>query len=152
MQKRNIIKLGALLRARRCLSKITIIVRGICCLIPGVVEMSKNIKVISIVDRYLEHGRIYWFNNAGDEKLYLASADWMTRNLSRRVEVGFPILEKRLSDEIKTLIKLQLKDNVKARSLNKTQSNPYKKSTAKNKVRAQFDFYHFLKHQKASLT
>ena len=128
---------------------ITIIVRGICCLIPGVEDMSKNIKVISIVDRYLEHGRIYWFNNDGNEMLYLASADWMTRNLSRRVEVGFPILEKSLSDEIKTLINLQLKDNVKARSLNKTQSNPYKKSTAKTKVRAQFDFYHFLEDQKS---
>ena len=56
--------------------KITIIVRGICCLIPGVEGMSKNIKVISIIDRYLEHGRIYWFNNGGDDKLFLASADW----------------------------------------------------------------------------
>ena len=128
--------------------KITIIVRGICCLIPGVDEMSKNIKVISIVDRYLEHGRIYWFNNDGDEKLYLASADWMTRNLSRRVEVGFPVLEKSQKNEIKKLIKLQLQDNVKARSLNKTQSNPYKKSTAKTKVRAQYDFYHFLEKKK----
>ena len=127
--------------------KITIIVRGICCLIPGVEDMSKNIKVISIIDRYLEHGRIYWFNNDGNEKLYLASADWMTRNLSRRVEVGFPILEKKLRDEIKALIKLQLRDNVKARNLNKTQSNPYKKSTAKTKVRAQFDFYHFLENK-----
>jgi len=127
--------------------KITIIVRGICCLIPGVDDMSKNIKVISIIDRYLEHGRIYLFNNDGDEKLYLASADWMTRNLSRRVEVGFPILEKPLRKEIKKLIKLQLKDNVKSRILNKTQSNPYKKSTAKTKVRAQFDFYHFLKEK-----
>lgn len=125
--------------------KITIIVRGICCLMPGVEGMSKNIKVISIVDRYLEHGRIYWFNNDGNEKLYLASADWMTRNLSRRVEVGFPIMEKSHQQEIMKLIKLQLRDNVKARSLNKTQSNPYKKSTSKTKVRAQFDFYHYLK-------
>ena len=80
----------------------------------------------------------------GDEKLFLASADWMTRNLSRRVEVGFPILEKSQRAEIKKLINLQLRDNVKARMLNKTQSNPYKKSTAKDKVRAQFDFYHYL--------
>lgn len=127
--------------------KITIIVRGICCLIPGVDDMSKNIKVISIIDRYLEHGRIYLFNNDGDEKLYLASADWMTRNLSRRVEVGFPVLDTSLRKEIKTLINLQLKDNVKSRSLNKTQSNPYKKSTAKRKVRAQYDFYHYLKEK-----
>lgn len=130
--------------------KITIIVRGICCLIPGVVDMSKNIKVISIIDRYLEHGRIYIFNNNGNEKLYLASADWMKRNLSRRVEVGFPILDKSLKLEIKKLINLQLKDNVKARVLNKTQSNPYKKSTAKTKVRAQYDFYNYLK-KKANL-
>lgn len=125
--------------------KITIIVRGICCLIPGVEDMSKNIKVISIIDRYLEHGRVYIFNNNGDEKIFLASADWMKRNLSRRVEVGFPIVDKSLKLEIKKLINLQLKDNVKARMLNKTQSNPYKKSTAKTKVRAQYDFYNYLK-------
>ncbi|MBL4594896.1 MAG: polyphosphate kinase 1 [Flavobacteriales bacterium] len=125
--------------------KITIIVRGICCLIPGVEEMSMNIKVISIIDRYLEHGRIYIFNNNGNEKMFLASADWMKRNLSRRVEVGFPILDKDLKAEIKKLINLQLKDNVKARRLNKTQSNPYKTSTAKTKVRAQYDFYNYLK-------
>lgn len=127
--------------------KITIIVRGICCLIPGVQGMSKNIKVISIIDRYLEHGRIYIFNNNGDEKIFLASADWMKRNLSHRVEVGFPILDKTLKMEIKKLINLQLRDNVKARILNKTQSNPYKKSTAKTKVRAQPDFYHYLKEK-----
>ncbi len=127
--------------------KITIIVRGICCLIPGVEEMSKNIKVISIIDRYLEHGRIYIFNNDGDEKLYLASADWMKRNLSHRVEVGFPILDKNAKKEIKKLIKLQLKDNVKTRRLNMTQSNPYKKSIAKKKVRAQFDFYRYLEEK-----
>jgi polyphosphate kinase len=125
--------------------KITIIVRGICCLIPGVEGLSKNIKVISIIDRYLEHGRIYIFNNNGDEKLYLASADWMKRNLSHRVEVGFPVLSKNFKEEIKKLINLQLKDNVKARRLNKTQSNPYKISTAKTKVRAQYDFHQFLK-------
>jgi len=125
--------------------KITIIVRGICCLIPGVEGMSKNIKVISIIDRYLEHGRIYIFNNNGDEKMYLASADWMKRNLSSRVEVGFPILDNGRKREIKRLINLQLKDNVRARKLNITQSNPYKKSTAKTKVRAQYDFYNYLK-------
>lgn len=125
--------------------KITIIVRGICCLIPGLDQMSKNIKVISIIDRYLEHGRIYTFHNDGDEKIYLASADWMKRNLTHRIEVGFPVLDKTIKTEIKKLITLQLKDNVKARRLNMTQSNPYKKSTSKKKVRAQYDFYHYLK-------
>lgn len=124
--------------------KITIIVRGICCLVPGVEGMSKNIKVISIIDRYLEHGRAYLFHNNGDEKLYLASADWMKRNLSHRVEVGFPIYNKRLKAEVKKLIFLQLKDNVKARVLNKTQSNPYKKSSSPIDIRAQYDFYNYL--------
>jgi len=125
--------------------KITIILRGICCLVPGVEGLSKNIKVISIIDRYLEHGRIYIFYNNGNEKLFLASADWMKRNLSHRIEVGFPIEDKSLKLEVKKLITLQLKDNVKARILNKTQSNPYKKSTSKTKVRAQYDFYDYLK-------
>ncbi|MDT8410862.1 MAG: polyphosphate kinase 1 [Vicingaceae bacterium] len=127
--------------------KIIIIVRGICCLIPGVDGMSKNIKVISIIDRYLEHGRIYLFHNNGDEKLYLASADWMKRNLSHRVEVAFPVYNTTLKNEIKKLISLQLKDNVKARNLNRTQSNPYKKSTSTTSVRAQYDFYDYLKPQ-----
>lgn len=125
--------------------KIRIIVRGICCLIPGVEGMSKNCKVISIVDRYLEHGRVYYFHHGGKKKLFLASADWMKRNLSRRVEVGFPIEDKSLKAELLTLLKYQLKDNVKARILNKTQSNPYKKSASKKKVRAQFDTYNYLK-------
>ena len=130
--------------------KINIIVRGICCLIPGVKDMSKNITVISIIDRYLEHGRIYWFYNGGNEKLFLASADWMKRNLTYRVEVGFPIYDKRLAMEIKKLLSLQLKDSIKARKLNKTQSNPYKKSTAQKRIRAQFDYYEYLKNKAES--
>jgi len=127
--------------------KITIIVRGICCLVPGVEGMSKNIKVISIIDRYLEHGRVYLFHNNGNEKLFLASADWMKRNLSHRVEVGFPIDNQKLKAEVKKLIYLQLKDNVKARVLNKTQSNPYKKSSSIIEVRAQYDFYNYLQNK-----
>lgn len=112
--------------------------------------MSKNITVISIIDRYLEHGRIYWFYNGGNEKLFLASADWMKRNLTYRVEVGFPIYDKRLATEIKKLLSLQLKDSIKARKLNKTQSNPYKKSTAQKRIRAQFDYYEYLKNKSES--
>ncbi len=80
--------------------KIKIIVRGICCLLPGVKGLSENIKVISIVDRFLEHARVFIFHNNGDKKYYVASADWMKRNLSRRVEVGFPILDKKLQTTI----------------------------------------------------
>jgi polyphosphate kinase len=97
---------------------ITLIDRGICCLVPGVKDLSENIKVISIVGRYLEHSRILYFYNNGKEEIYLSSADFMQRNLDRRVEIAFPIEDEKLKDEInRTLIKASLKDNVKAREL-----------------------------------
>ncbi len=125
--------------------KITIIVRGICCLIPGVKDMSENIKVISIVDRYLEHGRVFIFHNEGKELIYVSSADLMSRNLNNRIESAFPVEDDNSKKEIKHIINLQLKDNTKARKLNKTQSNPYKTSTSTRKVRAQMDTYKYLK-------
>jgi polyphosphate kinase len=128
--------------------KIRVIVRGICCLVPGHEGMSKNIKVTSIIDRFLEHARVFIFHNNGDEKIYIASADWMKRNLSRRLEVAFPIYDKTIRKELKDLLEFQLKDNVKARKLNKTQSNPYKKTKGKKAVRAQYDSYYYLKNKK----
>ncbi|HEY2124916.1 MAG TPA: polyphosphate kinase 1 [Chthoniobacterales bacterium] len=98
--------------------KIDLIVRGICCLRPGVPGLSENIRVVSIVGRFLEHSRVYYFENAGDIVLYLSSADWMPRNLIRRVEVAFPIEEPRLRDEIvNDILPAFLKDRVKAREL-----------------------------------
>ncbi len=98
--------------------KITLLDRGICCLVPGVKDLSENIEVISIVGRYLEHSRVFYFYNNGKEELYLSSADFMQRNLDRRVEVAFPIEDEKLKDEImRTLIKAALKDNIKAREL-----------------------------------
>jgi polyphosphate kinase len=98
--------------------KIKLIVRGICCLIPGVKDLSENIEVRSIVGRYLEHSRIFYFHNNGADEIYLSSADFMQRNLDRRVEIAFPIEDQKLKDEInRTLIKATLKDNVKARIL-----------------------------------
>jgi polyphosphate kinase len=98
--------------------KIDLVIRGICCLRPGVPELSENIRVVSIVGRFLEHSRIYYFENAGDPVIYLSSADWMPRNLVRRVEVAFPIedpaLKKEIADEILPAL---LKDRVKAREL-----------------------------------
>jgi polyphosphate kinase len=98
--------------------KIDLIIRGICCLRPGVPELSENIRVVSIVGRFLEHSRIYYFENAGDPVVYLSSADWMPRNLVRRVEVAFPIedpaLKKEIVDEILPAL---LRDRVKAREL-----------------------------------
>ncbi|HKR03613.1 MAG TPA: polyphosphate kinase 1 [Bacteroidia bacterium] len=125
--------------------KITIIVRGICCLVPGVKGLSDKIKVISIVDRFLEHGRVFIFHNDGNEQIYISSADLMSRNLNNRIESAFPIVEDYIKKEIKHLISLQLKDNTKARKLNKTQSNPYKKTASRKKVRAQLDTHKYLK-------
>ena len=105
-------------RASQAGVKIDLICRGICSLRPGVPGVSENIRVISIVDRFLEHSRIFYFGNSGDPQVYIGSADWMDRNLSRRVEVVFPIevpdLKKRLIDEI---LAISLADNVKAREL-----------------------------------
>ncbi|MDQ3019311.1 MAG: polyphosphate kinase 1 [Bacteroidota bacterium] len=106
--------------------RIKIIVRGVCCLIPGIKGYSENIDAISIVDRFLEHSRIFIFYNNGKEKIYLSSADWMKRNLSRRIETAFPVKDETLKKKIKDLIKLQLEDNTKARIINKNQDNLYR--------------------------
>lgn len=125
--------------------KINLIIRGICCLIPGVKEQSENIKVISIVDRFLEHSRTFLFCNDGLTRVFLSSADWMTRNLSRRFEVGFPIYDENLKQEIIDIINLQWRDNTKSRVINKIQNNTYRKSTAKQRVRSQIDIHRYLK-------
>jgi polyphosphate kinase len=125
--------------------KIRLIIRGICCLIPGVEGQSENIRVISVVDRYLEHSRVLMFGNAGQPKVYLSSGDWMERNLSRRYEVGFPVNDPALKEELIEMMKIQWKDNVKARIINKIQNNAYRKSRALEKHRAQSDLYHYLR-------
>ena len=130
--------------------EIKLIIRGICCLIPGIEGLSENIKVISIVDRFLEHTRVYIFGNDGKPKVYLSSADWMERNLSRRFEVGFPINDPLLKEELIDLMKIQWKDNTKARIINKIQNNTYRKSIAKARSRAQVDAYLYLKEKKHS--
>lgn len=111
--------ISALYEASNSGVEIKLIVRGICCLVPGVQNLSENIEVKSIVGRFLEHSRIFYFFNNGNEEIYLSSADMMQRNLDRRVEVAFPIEDQTLKQElIKTVIKYCLKDNVKARKLN----------------------------------
>jgi polyphosphate kinase len=96
---------------------IDLIVRGICCLRPGVPGLSERIRAISIVDRFLEHARIFYFENAGAPEYLLASADWMPRNLDRRVEVAFPVLDPALQAEVRAILDVQLADTVKARFL-----------------------------------
>ncbi|MBJ6362039.1 polyphosphate kinase 1 [Paenibacillus sp. GCM10012307] len=97
--------------------KIELIVRGVCCLRPGVPGRSENIRVISIVDRFLEHSRLSYFHNGGEEEVYLSSSDWMTRNLSRRVELMCPVLDGELRNILINILMLSLNDNVKNREL-----------------------------------
>jgi len=103
--------------------KVKMIVRGICCLVPGIEGLSENIEVISIVDKFLEHPRVYIFENAGNRKIYLSSADWMTRNIENRVEVGCPIYDKDLQQEILDTFYISWNDNIKARVVNKSPQN-----------------------------
>jgi polyphosphate kinase len=115
----------ALVRASQAGVHIRMIVRGICRLVPGIPEFTENIEIISIVDRFLEHARVYIFCNDGDEQMYIASADWMTRNLDRRVEVAVPILDKAIYQEMRDLIDIQFQDTSKARLMNSDHDNRY---------------------------
>ena len=91
--------------------------RGICALRPGVAGVSENIEVISVVDRFLEHSRIYYFLNGGEEQIYLASADWMSRNLDKRVELMFPVDDAAHKTTVLNALRAMFRDNVKARCL-----------------------------------
>ena len=124
--------------------RIDLIVRGICCLVPGVEKQSANIHAISIIDKYLEHARVYIFCNGGKEKMFMGSADMMTRNLDNRVEVCFPLLSPHVREEISAMIRIQLSDNTKARILDPYQINEYKPSGIP-KIRSQVEFYNYLK-------
>ena len=126
--------------------KIRLIVRGICSLVPGVSGLSENIEVISIVDKYLEHSRIFIFCNNGAPQYYISSADWMTRNLDHRVEVACPIYDEDLQRELQSYFDIQWSDNIKARILNDVQDNHYRKSSKKSKaIRSQETIYDYLK-------
>ena len=122
--------------------KIQLIIRGICCLIPGIKGMSENIEAISIVDKFLEHPRVFIFGNEGDPKVFISSADWMTRNLLNRVEVGCPIYDKDVKQELIDIFEISWRDNVKARVFSEKQDNAYKKDN-KPKVRSQFAIYDY---------
>jgi polyphosphate kinase len=125
--------------------EIILIVRGICCLRPQVPGWSENIKVMRIVDSFLEHARIFIFHNQGEPKIYLGSADWMTRNLRHRIEVLFPVYEQDVREEIQEMIRLQLSDNTKKRILDRNLGNQLPADYLKRPLkRAQTDFYKFL--------
>lgn len=107
--------------------KIKLIIRGVCCLVPGIKGLSENIEVISIVDRFLEHSRFMIFENDGHPLYIISSADWMERNLDKRIEVGIPIVDKDIQVEIQHIFDVEWKDNQKARIIDKKQKNKYKK-------------------------
>ncbi|WZL89504.1 polyphosphate kinase 1 [Salinimicrobium sp. 3283s] len=131
-----------LYEASRAGVKMKLIVRGICCLVPGVEGMSENIKVISIVDKYLEHPRIYIFENEGNPKVYISSADWMTRNMDYRVEISCPIYDKTIQKELIETFEICWSDNVKARVISIKQDNAYRRNN-KPALRSQFALYDY---------
>ena len=131
-----------LYEASRAGVKIQMIVRGICCLVPGIEGMSENIEVISIVDKFLEHPRLFIFGNDGNPKVYISSADWMTRNISFRVEVGCPIYDENIKQELIDTFEISWADNVKARIINQAQNNTYKHNN-KPLLRSQVALYDY---------
>jgi polyphosphate kinase len=129
--------------------QIDLIVRGICCIVPNQ-AYSKNIRITRIVDMFLEHSRIWYFYNNGKEDLYLTSADWMKRNLYKRIETAFPVLDKRIKQTIITILNIQLKDNTKACFIDEDLNNIFKKEDNRAKVWAQKDIYQLLAQQTAN--
>ncbi len=137
LQDKNMIK--KLYSAAKKGVQIRLIIRGICCLIPR-----KNIIVTRIVDRFLEHARIYLFHNDGEKKLFIGSADWMERNLYRRIEVVFPVFDELARKIILDNLTLQIKDNTKAVRLDANLRN-VEIQKAEKPIRSQFDFYNYLR-------
>lgn len=127
--------------------KIDLIIRGICSIVPNKKGWSENINAISIVDRFLEHARVFVFHNDGQEDIYLSSADWMSRNLRRRIETAFPIYDENIKKEVKDMLKIQLSDNVKARIIDEKDNNEYKESTTDLSVRSQVELYYYYKRK-----
>ena len=125
---------------------IQLIVRGVCCLIPGIEGMSENIEVISVVDKFLEHTRMMIFENDGDPLVYISSADWMTRNLDNRVEVSCPIYDPDIKQDLLDTFAITWADTVKARLLNGKEPNSYKKSSSEQR-RTQIDLYNHYKNK-----
>jgi polyphosphate kinase len=109
--------------------------------------MSENIEIISIIDRYLEHARIFIFHNNGREIYYLGSADWMRRNLSRRIEVAFPLYETTTKKTIRSIFEIQWSDTHKARDIDKIQRNEYRQAESNEPGRSQMATYEFLKQR-----
>ena len=131
-----------LYQASRAGVKIKLIIRGICCLMPGIKGMSENIEVISIVDKFLEHPRLFIFENGGETKIYISSADFMVRNLDNRVEISCPIYDEEIKNELIDTFEISWKDNVKARVISGKALNRYRKNN-EEPFRSQFKLYEY---------
>ena len=126
--------------------KIQLIIRGICVLLPGVPGLSENIQAVSIVDRYLEHSRVFVFCNEGDPRYFISSADWMVRNFDYRIEVACPVYNPSIQEELMTLLKIQLQDNSKARLLGEYNTNEYVfRPEGAEKIQSQLATYQYFK-------
>lgn len=136
--------INQLYEASRAGVTIKLIVRGMCSLVPGVKELSENIKAIGIVDRFLEHTRFMIFHNDGEEEYFITSADLMTRNIEHRIEVTCPVFDETIRKEMKDTFNLQWKDNVKARKLDASLSNEFMKP-GKKEIRSQAEVYNFIR-------
>jgi polyphosphate kinase len=123
---------------------IKLIVRGMISLVPGVKDISENIKGIGIVDRFLEHSRFMIFCNSGNEEIYISSADLMTRNIEHRIEVTCPVFDKGIKNELKHIFDIQWNDNIKARKLDATLTNDFVKP-GKEELRSQVEVYEYIK-------
>lgn len=143
IQDREMIQ--ALYKASQAGVRITLICRGICSLVAGIPKISENIKAFSIVDRFLEHTRLYMFGNDGNEDIYISSADWMVRNLEHRIEVAVPIYDKTLRHIINVLVRFQESDNIKSRSLHHKEVNNYRELTNDLAIRSQVETYYYIK-------
>lgn len=139
-----------LYRASQAGVQIRMICRGMCSLIPGVKGMSENIQVISIVDRFLEHPRIMVFENGGDRKVIISSADWMTRNMDYRIEVGCPVYDEDAKQMLIDLLELQFQDTLKARVIDAEQTNAYVKRGNRKNLRSQIQTHQYLSMREES--
>ncbi len=129
--------------------KIQMVIRGICCMLTENKKF-KDVYAISIVDEYLEHARVMIFTNAGNEKVFISSADWMVRNIDHRIEAACPIFEKNIQQELKDILQIQLSDNIKARLLGNDLSNQYVNPRNTKKVRSQVEIYNYLFRKQAN--
>ncbi len=139
--------IAKLYEASRAGVKIRLIVRSICSLVTGVPGFSENIEAISIVDKLLEHSRVFVFNHGGEHTTFLSSADWMTRNIDHRTEVMVPVYAPELKQQLMDILELQWSDNVKARVLNVTQDNSIRHKGRRSKLRAQDAIYQYFEKQ-----